>query len=152
MTAMLAGSVGWGDACIIVPMAMYRKYGDVRILEENYEMMKNWYAFLESRAENNAIQSGIDYGEWCEPGTNPMMSMQNGNFDVATAYFAHSGETLSEIAAILGKEEDAAHYREVSENAKKAFEEIFTKDGVVESERQCQYIRPIQFGLVNEEN
>lgn len=90
---------------IIVPMAMYRKYGDVRILEENYEMMKNWYAFLESRAENNAIQSGIDYGEWCEPGTNPMMSMQNGNFDVATAYFAHSGETLSEIAAILGKEE-----------------------------------------------
>lgn len=52
-----------GDACIIVPMAMYRKYGDVRILEENYEMMKNWYAFLESRAENNAIQSGIDYGE-----------------------------------------------------------------------------------------
>lgn len=51
MTAMLAGSVGWGDACIIVPMAMYRKYGDVRILEENYEMMKNWYAFLESRAE-----------------------------------------------------------------------------------------------------
>ena len=75
--------------------------------------------------------------EWCEPGTNPMMSMQNGNFDVATAYFAHSGETLSEIAAILGKEEDAAHYREVSENAKKAFEEIFTKDGVVESERQC---------------
>lgn len=64
----------------------------------------------------------------------------------------HSGETLSEIAAILGKEEDAAHYREVSENAKKAFEEIFTKDGVVESERQCQYIRPIQFGLVNEEN
>ena len=152
MTAMLAGSVGWGDACIIVPMAMCRKYGDVRILEENYEMMKNWYAFLESRAENNAIQSGIDYGEWCEPGTNPMMSMQNGNFDVATAYFAHSGETLSEIAAILGKEEDAAHYREVSENAKKAFEEIFTKDGVVESERQCQYIRPIQFGLVNEEN
>ena len=33
-----------------------------------------------------------------------MMSMQNGNFDVATAYFAHSGETLSEISAILGKE------------------------------------------------
>ena len=114
-------------------------------------MMKNWYAFLESRAENNAIQSGIDYGEWCEPGTNPMMSMQNGNFDVATAYFAHSGEMLSEIATLLGKEEDVAHYREVSENAKKAFEESFTKDGVVESERQCQYIRPIQFGLVDEE-
>ena len=58
---------------------------------------------------------------------------------------------LSEIAAILGNEEDAAHYREVSENAKKAFEELFTKDGVVESERQCQYIRPIQFKLVDDE-
>ena len=36
MTAMLASSVSWGDACIIVPMAMYRKYGDVRILEEKF--------------------------------------------------------------------------------------------------------------------
>lgn len=45
-SAMLAGSVGWGDACIIVPYALYKRFGDIRILEENYEMMQKWYSFL----------------------------------------------------------------------------------------------------------
>ena len=29
-SGLLAGSVGWGDACIIVPYEMYRRYGDAK--------------------------------------------------------------------------------------------------------------------------
>lgn len=163
MTALLCGSVGWGDAGIIVPYAMYQRYGDEEILRENYGMMKGWYAFLEGRAgktdvkhlidrspyKKYAIMTGIDYGEWCEPGSDPMSAMKNGNYDVATAYLAYSGRLLSEIAEILGEEADAAHYREVSEMATKAFVHYFTKDGIVESQRQCQYVRPVQLNLVS---
>ena len=62
---------------------MYRRYGDARILSENYEMMKKWYVFLEERAKKRpvnpvkrfkrnpyrryTIETGVDYGEWCEP-------------------------------------------------------------------------------------
>lgn len=49
-SSLLAGSVGWGDACILVPYALYQRFGDKRILEENYEMMQDWHHFLESRA------------------------------------------------------------------------------------------------------
>lgn len=52
-SGLLAGSVGWGDACIIVPYALYERYGDKRILEENYEMMQKWYQYLESRARGD---------------------------------------------------------------------------------------------------
>src|SRR5690606_8701910 len=33
------GNAAWADAGVIVPWVIYRRYGDVRILEENYEAM-----------------------------------------------------------------------------------------------------------------
>ena len=56
------------------------------------------------------METGINYGEWCEMGTTPEQSMRNGNYDVATAYFSYSGKLLAEIAGILQKEEEAKHY------------------------------------------
>lgn len=164
MTGLLSGSAGWGDACIIVPHEMYQQSNDIRILEENYPMMKKWYAFLEKRAQKTGIKNlfrknpykkytlgtGINYGEWCEPDSNPADAMKNGNYDVACAYFAYSGRLLAEIAGILGKEEDAEHFRFVSEQAGKAFRYLYTDNGRIVSDRQCQYIRPICFGLLTE--
>lgn len=164
MSKMLSASVGWGDACILVPYALYRVTGDRRVLEENYGMMQRWYAFLEKRAAKRSLkklfakiperkytfETGIDYGEWCEPGSNPMQSMRNGNYDVATAYYSYSGRLLSEIAEILDQKEDAKRYKEISKRAGKAFRENFTKNGEIHSERQCQYVRPIAFDLLGE--
>ena len=48
---MLQGSAGWGDACILVPWALYEAYGDKAILEENYDMMRRWLSFCEKRAQ-----------------------------------------------------------------------------------------------------
>ena len=163
MSKMLSASVGWGDACILVPYAIYQATGDVRVLEENYEMMQRWYAFLEKQAAKRSLkklfakiperkytfESGINYGEWCEPGTNPMQSMRNGNYDVANAYYCYSGRLLTEIADRLGHKEDAARYAALSESAGKAFIANFTEDGAIHSERQCQYVRPITFGLLD---
>lgn len=166
---LLSGSAGWGDAGVIVPYTMYQRYGDVRILEENYEMMKGWVGFLENRAkaggaveegqkdgtsknpyQDYCIDTGVDYGEWCEPGVGVEGVEQNGQTGVATAYLSYSAGLLSEIAGILGKEEDAQHYKETSEYAKKAFQFTQTENGRIISERQCMYVRPLAFGLLEE--
>lgn len=165
MSRLLSGSVGWGDACILVPMALYQMTGDLRFLEENYEMMKRWYGFLEQTAKkgtlkklfkkyknrNYTIASGIHFGEWCEPGRSAMESMRSGNYDVATAYFSHSGFLLSEIATILGFREDANHYEQCARLAKQAFIANFTVNGLIKSNRQCQFVRPLRFGLLEKE-
>lgn len=184
---LLSGSVGWGDACILVPYAMYRRYGDQRILKENYEMMQKWYGFLESRAKQKpeaangtsadgtsgggtsadgtsvdgtsaenpyaqyTIETGIDYGEWCEPDVESTMAMRTPQGKVATAYFAHSGRIMAEIADILGKEEDAAHYARTAELAKKAYRHIATEDGRICSDRQAEYVRAVAFDLLSEQ-
>lgn len=165
-SGLLAGSVGWGDACILVPYAMYQRTGDVRILEENYEMMKKWYAYLTDRAKKKPanpvkrlkripyrdyiIETGIDYGEWCEPDVESTSAMRTPQGKIATAYLSYSGKLLSEIAAILGKETDAANYREVSGKARQGFRSIAAEDGKIRSERQADYIRAITFDLLDD--
>lgn len=47
---------GRGDAGILIPYAMYQQYGDTRILEENYDMMKKWYGFLEKTAHKKSLK------------------------------------------------------------------------------------------------
>ena len=166
-SGLLAGSVGWGDACIIVPYALYKRYKDKRILEENYEMMQKWYTFLTNRAKQKpmnpvkllkrnpyrrfTIETGIDYGEWCEPDVESTNAMRTPQGKVATAYFARSGKLLAEIATILGKEEDAANYNKTAEQAKKAFRHIATENGRITSDRQAEYVRAISFDLLTEE-
>ena len=166
-SGLLAGSVGWGDASIIVPYVLYKRYGDKRILEENYEMMQKWYHFLEERAKqkplnpikllkrnpyrNYTIETGVDYGEWCEPDVESTNAMRTPQGKVATAYFAQSGKMLAEIAEILGKKEDSENYRKISEQAKGAFHHIATEEGKIISDRQAEYVRAITFDLLTEE-
>ena len=164
---MLQGSAGWGDACVLVPWAVYEATGDRTILEENYEMMRRWLAFCGKRASKTRphnllnpykkylVDEGFHFGEWCQPGVDNMdvmkKTMMFGAPEVATAYYFKSASLLSEIAAILGKQEDVKKYREIAEGAKKAYRHCCTKNGAIKSDRQCEYVRPIAFGLLDGE-
>lgn len=165
---MLQGSAGWGDACVIVPWTFYEVYGDETILKENYDMMKGWVDFSAKRAaentrpqyENNPYKEylcdqGFHFGEWCQPGvdnTEVMKNtMMNGSPEVATAYFCRSASLLAKIAEILGHEEDAKKYAEIASKAKAAWRFTCLTEGRIVSDRQCDYVRPVAFGLLDEE-
>ena len=166
---MLQGSAGWGDACILVPWALYEAYGDKAILEENYDMMRRWLSFCEKRAQKTRphnllnpykkylVDEGFHFGEWCQPDVDNTEAMKKtmmfGAPEVATAYYFRSASLMAQIAEILDKPEDAKKYAEIAENAKKAYRHTCTKDGKIRSDRQCEYVRPIAFGLLDgEEN
>ena len=162
---MLQGSAGWGDACVLVPWALYEAYGDRTILEENYDMMCRWITFTEKRASKTRLQNlgnpykkylvdeGFHFGEWCQPdidnGAAMKKAMMLGMPEVATAYYFRSASLLSQIAEILGKPADARRFAEIAENAKKAYRYTCTKNGEIRSDRQCEYVRPIAFGLLD---
>ena len=164
---MLQGSAGWGDACVTVPWALYQAYGDKTILEENYGMMVRWLDFCRNRAKETRPQNldnpwkeylvdqGFHFGEWCQPGVDNQLAMRqtmmNGAPEVATAYFFRSASLLSRIAGVLGKTADAEKYADMAENAKKAYRFTCTKAGKITSDRECEYVRPIAFGLLTDE-
>ena len=162
---MLQGSAGWGDACVLVPWALYEAYGDKAILEENYDMMCRWLAFSEARAQKTRphnllnpyhkylVDEGFHFGEWCQPdvdnGDAMKKTMMLGAPEVATAYYYRSASLLARIAGILDRPEDARRFASIAENVKKAYRYTCTKDGKIESDRQCEYVRPIAFGLLD---
>ncbi len=164
---MLQGSAGWGDACVLVPWALYEACGDKTILEENYEMMRRWLAFCEKRAQKTRphnllnpykkylVDEGFHFGEWCQPDVDNTEAMKKtmmfGAPEVATAYYYRSASLMAQIAEILDKPEDAKMYAEIAENAKKAYRHTCTKNGKISSDRQCEYVRPIAFGLLDGE-
>ena len=98
---MLQGSAGWGDACVLVPWALYEAYGDKTILEENYDMMRRWLSFCEKRAQKTRphnllnpykkylVDEGFHFGEWCQPDVDNTDAMKKtmmfGAPEVATA-------------------------------------------------------------------
>ena len=43
-------SAGWGDAVLRVPLALYERYGDPTVLDENLEGMRAWVAFQTRQA------------------------------------------------------------------------------------------------------
>ena len=164
---MLQGSAGWGDACVLVPWALYQAYGRKEILEENYDMMCRWLSFCEKRASKTRPQNllnpyhkylvdqGFHFGEWCQPdvdnGEAMKKTMMFGAPEVATAYFFRSASLLSRIAQVLDKPEDAKKYACLAENARKAYRCCCVKKGRIQSDRQCEYVRPIAFGLLDGE-
>ena len=168
------GSVGWACAGVYIPYYFYKKYGDKRILEAHYDGMLKYARFMIRRAgkwggpyakpmhlsrENRkyAVNAGQSYGEWAEP--NDVMAFHWFDFaaphpEESTAYTYFTLKHVLEIAAILGKSEDAelAKIKEYSEGAKRAYRELVTKEAhTLDTDRQAKLVRPLYMGLLTEE-
>ena len=164
------GSVGWSDVGILMPYRFWRKYGDKRILEDNYDNMLRYAKFMISRCgrrgdfrskplgisrENRkyAVNVGQSYGEWAEP--NDVKAFVWTDFvephpEESTAYTAWVLGVMAEICEILGKTEPIAMLREYSEGARKAYQEmVSTEKFSLDTDRQAKLVRPLYMNLLN---
>ena len=167
----LEGSSGWGDASVLVPWETWRAYADRRLLEEQWVSMVAWvdYVIEAAREKRHAHRiartetpepheqflwdTGWHWGEWCEPDLledDHFASFADRDFAiVATAFFAYTTRTLAAIARILGRDDDAVRYDELSSNVVNAWRhEFVADDGTVRSDRQADVVRALAFDLV----
>ncbi len=147
------GSVGWSDIGILLPYRFWKKFGDRQILTEYYDRMKKYAAFMIRRVSpDGVVRRGQSYGEWAEPADvkpNDWKDMVLTHPEVSTAYTAYVLRCLAEIAEELDRPADAANYSAVSEKCKAAYQKEFGKE--LDTDRQAQLVRPLAFGLLNEE-
>ena len=137
------GCIGWGDASVIIPYEMYRAYGDIKILSENYSMMQRWIEYILSpERRNNGVRmvNGFSVPEKSDISREPYIQVQQRRGDhltfdestpfilTATAYSAHTLKLMSEIAEILGKDGDSKIYGEYFEKIKRAFCDTWVKE------------------------
>lgn len=103
------GPGGWGCAIVLVPYAYYRHYGEVQMLRQCYDPIKKWFAYLDSRLENQLITreepKGWCLGDWCtlektvlpEPFVN-------------TYFYIKCLRIMGKMAAVLDKPEDTPFF------------------------------------------
>ena len=152
----------WGDACVLVPWALYMSDGDISVLKDNYDMMKKYvgacrrWAAVFSLGKNRFIwhtPSVFHFGDWVAPDAPKMQQWQKRSKWTATASLYNTCSILSKIAEILGYEEDAKEYKKLSENVADAYESIFTDGrGKLYDEFQTAYVLPVWFGMFKKEN
>ena len=139
------GCAGWADAAVIVPWELYLAYGDVSVLEENYDCMKKWIAYQSLPERQNfglRTVNGTPLPEESDLASIPFIQVQQRRGDhltfdpstpfifSATAYAAHVADLMAKIASILGKADDAAAFRTRFEQIRRAFREAWVqKDG-----------------------
>ncbi|MHA1671329.1 MAG: family 78 glycoside hydrolase catalytic domain [Promethearchaeota archaeon] len=122
--ALYPADPAWGTAFITIAWNLYWYYNDIRILEENYEGMRDYIDFLISKTEGNLITFG-KYGDWCPPGS--IVSRKTPIQLTSSWYFYHDTLFLFKIAAILEKSQDEEFYQKKAENIKLAFNKKFLK-------------------------
>lgn len=149
------GSAGWADAATIIPWNMYLAYGDKKILDDQYESMKAWVQWIESKSKDDLWNTGFHFGDWLfyRPfDDNDGRSAVTDKYLIAQCFFAHSTQLLINAANVLGKSDDVKHYSDRLAKIKDAFRrEYMTSTGRLVSGTQTAYVLALNFDMLPED-
>lgn len=135
------GSAAWADAGLIVPMKLYEMFGDLTVVEENYEAMEDYMTYLE--------QFGLEgpnttYGDWlCYEVTDKRY--------IAVCYYALDASLMQKFSELLGKDDRAEYYAELRKKIVAHFHEKYVSGGEITEKTQTAYILPLAFDMIEGE-
>ncbi len=146
-TIAVAGpaSPAWGDAVVIIPWVVYQNYGDKRIIEENYEGMAKWVAYMQSKSKDYLYERE-GYGDWVAVVPSPKKP-------IGAAYFYYSTALLAKMAAVIGQNDDARKYEELAGKIAEAFNKKYLDQETYQYEgaTQSANLLPLAFGITPQE-
>ena len=165
-------SAGWSDVIVYLPYKLYEQYADKTVLEENYDAMERWMAYVKNEAETGLPEdfpedaspeqrarqkylwnTKFHYGDWLYP------SCSGGMFDsanltkelAASALYAQSCIIMIKTCEVLGKEERKKEYEELLANIRAAYDaEYISEDGRVKNDLQGLYVLTLAMGLASD--
>jgi len=152
------GSCAWGDAAVIIPWNMYLYYGDIAILEQQYESMKGWVDYIKSRDEASGGKrlwmNDFHYGDWLSLDVDDPVNRFGGTDKVflASAFYCYSAGIVAKAARILNKESDTQYYEQLSNEVRNAIrKEYFTSTGRLAVNTQTAHVIALYMNLVPDE-
>lgn len=113
---------------LLLAWYMYQHYGDTRTMAEHFEGFKAWTDFLRSKSANGIVQYGY-YGDWSPPAAfsvtgshgSSAVSKDTPRELMSTGYLFYCAHLVSEMARILGREQDRATYAALAREVSAAF-------------------------------
>ena len=156
------GSTAWSDVAVLMPWEIFKRFGDARILKNQYASMKGWVEYMIHHSGERCIfDHGFHFGDWLSFAeymsydyVAPDYGFAGAHTDkdlIATAYFYYSTSVMEKVAGLLGFESDAKRYRNLLPKIRRAFvHEFVTETGRLASNTQTAYVVAIAFGVLPE--
>lgn len=141
--------LGWGNCVCIVPEMLYNQFGDIGVLERQYDSMR---AFADCEIGKMGGLLGKkdlwiapSLGDWLALGKDiKYMALHNG--PVSNAFLVNDMRIMTWAAHLLGKEQDEKKYSEQYQRSKAAYIKAFIKDGEkMKDNYQGAYVMALRF-------
>ena len=142
-------ATAWGDAAVVVPWVLYRRYGDAEILRRQYESMRGWVDKIASLTTDGVWAGGFQFGDWLDPTAPPddPFAAKADPDVVATAYLVHSAQLVADTARVIGQ--DPTRYDTLAADTRKAFADHYvTGTGRVLSDAPTAYALALRWALL----
>ena len=138
-------SAGWGDAGIICPWQLFRKYGDTRVCRIWLDNMERSLLRQIERHNGSTIVSDAFYGDWLN------LDAPTDKTLIASAYLAGMLQLVARMASVCGDTARAERMKELRGIAEKTFaEKFFSADGEISCKTQTAALMTLHFDLVPE--
>ena len=114
----------WSDAAVWVPWALYQAYGELAVLERQFESMSAHVRRIDTLLSPSGLwDTGFQFGDWLDPDAPPDQpwSAKADTGVVATACLYRSASIVADTAALLGHADDASYFRSVADRTRTAF-------------------------------
>jgi alpha-L-rhamnosidase len=148
-------NVTWPSSSVIIPDHLYEQYADTDIVARHYPSMKKWIDYMSGFLRDDLMPRDT-YGDWCVPPADPKLihsqdpAQKTAPAILGTTYFYHCLELMARYATLLGKSDEAGHYRDLAAKLQTAFNRKFlSADGSqYDNGSQTSCVLPLAFGLV----
>ena len=126
--------IGWSDAAVIVPYTLWRHYGDLRVVEENWGMMKRYVALVARTKFGTPKDQSYQWADWlsyekyethdgaswtkaADGRRRPRPETQAYWLYLGGCYLTWDARMMAEMAAALGKADEAKAYSAMAREA-----------------------------------
>ncbi len=144
-------TAGWSEAGIILPWQLWQRYGDTAVIDENWDAMEAWMAFV-ARSNPDHIwrnDRGLDLGDWLSVDAIKPDDETTPRILCATAYWAWCAELMAQMAAASGRMVDAERYHCLRAAIGAAYADAFVgREGVCGNGSQTSQVLSLAFDLV----
>lgn len=144
---------------ILLPLLLYRHYGDYTVMKRLYPSMKKYLERKAADRGEDGLLGGLYYGEWAPPASECMddgaWSATPANIPpglVATSFIYADCNWMKEIATILGYIDDIPEYERIADEVCNVVNSKYLKDGYYDKGVQTSQIVPLCFEMVPEQD
>lgn len=139
-----ANGTDWTSTIAIIPWEIYMFYGDSKLLNDNYQSIKNYVTYVEGTSKDYLTTFGR--GDWV-----PVKSTANLEY-TSSVYFYVDVDILAKAAQLFGNKNDYLQYSALAQKIKQAINAKFFNSvtGIYGNGVQTELSMALQWNIVPE--